>query len=232
MDRYQIIRIIHDYMSKKPVLKAWIFGSFARGEERAQSDIDILFVPDFEHGSFTLLTHGGMYEDLKQLLGREVDLVVEGSLRPYAQESVERDKILVYERASFLSEHAQLLRQRVAVSRHNRCSLLRACCLYCLFSYKGNKKAANRKGLAAQDRSVSYFFYGLSFLYILISMGLYFLQYSFQSSDEVIHIFLGQYQWRENTKDVGAGATGEAMLLVNELAANFLVRNIEYGAYH
>lgn len=49
---------------------------------------------------FTLLTHGGMYEDLKQLLGREVDLVVDGSLRPYAQESVERDKILVYERAS------------------------------------------------------------------------------------------------------------------------------------
>lgn len=45
MDRYQIIRIIHDYMSKKPVLKAWIFGSFARGEEKTQSDIDILFVP-------------------------------------------------------------------------------------------------------------------------------------------------------------------------------------------
>ena len=35
-------------------------------------------------------------------------------------------------------------------------------------------------------------------------MGLYFLQYSFQSSDEVIHIFLGQYQWREDTEDVGA----------------------------
>ena len=43
---------------------------------------------------FTLLTHGGMYEDLKQLLGREVDLVVDGSLRPYAQDSVERDKNL------------------------------------------------------------------------------------------------------------------------------------------
>ena len=100
------------------------------------------------------------------------------------------------------------------------------------FSYKGNKKAANRKGLAAQDRSVSYFFYGLSFLYILISMGLYFLQYGFQSSDEVIHIFLGQYQWREDTEDVGAGATGEAVLLVDELAANFLVRNVEYGSYH
>ena len=44
-----------------------------------------------------------------------------------------------------------------------------------MISYKGNKKAANRKGLAAHDRSVSYFFYGLSFLYILIRKDLYFL---------------------------------------------------------
>ena len=51
MDRFQIIRIIHDYMSRKPVLKAWIFGSFARGEEKAQSDIDSVCVPDFEKGS-------------------------------------------------------------------------------------------------------------------------------------------------------------------------------------
>ena len=37
-----------------------------------------------------------------------------------------------------------------------------------MISYKGNKKAANRKGLAAHDRSVSYFFYGL---YIYIYMA-------------------------------------------------------------
>ena len=98
MDRQQTIQVIHDYMADKPVVKAWIFGSFARGEENPKSDIDILFVPDFEQGSFTLLTHGGMHEDLKQLLGREVDLVADGSLRPYAKESAERDKVLVYER--------------------------------------------------------------------------------------------------------------------------------------
>lgn len=100
MDRQQTIQAIHDYMMGQPVVKAWIFGSFARGEERPTSDIDILFVPDFNHGSFTLLTHGGMYEDLKQLLGRNVDLVVDGSLRPYAKESADRDKVLVYERVS------------------------------------------------------------------------------------------------------------------------------------
>ena len=99
MERQQTIQIIHDYMASQPVVKAWVFGAFARGEEKSKSDIDILFVPDFEQGTFTLLTHGGMYEELKQLLGREVDLVVDGSLRPYAKECAERDRILVYERA-------------------------------------------------------------------------------------------------------------------------------------
>ena len=97
---------------------------------------------------------------------------------------------------------------------------------------RGTKKQQTAKGLLLKIRSDSYFFYGLSFLYILISMDLYFLQYGFQSSDEVIYIFLGQYQWREDAEDVGASATGEAVLLVDELAANFLVRNVEYGTYH
>ena len=42
----------------------------------------------------------GMFEDLKELLGRPVDLVVDRSLAQFARESVERDKILIYERAA------------------------------------------------------------------------------------------------------------------------------------
>ena len=41
-----------------------------------------------------------MYEDLKDLLGRNVDLVTDRSLAPFARESVDRDKILIYERAA------------------------------------------------------------------------------------------------------------------------------------
>jgi hypothetical protein len=40
----------------------------------------------------------GMIEDLKEMLGRNVDLVSEKYLMPFAQESANRDKILVYER--------------------------------------------------------------------------------------------------------------------------------------
>ena len=92
-------KIIADYFKTQPVLKAWLFGSYARGEETPQSDVDILFVPDYSGKPFTLFTMGAMYMDLKELLGKEVDLVVDGSLRPYAAETANRNKKLIYERA-------------------------------------------------------------------------------------------------------------------------------------
>ncbi len=90
---------IAEYFKTQPVLKAWLFGSFARGEETEESDVDILFVPDMSN-HFSLFTLGGMYMDLKDLLGREVDLVPEGSLLPFAQKTAEKDKLLIYERNS------------------------------------------------------------------------------------------------------------------------------------
>ena len=96
--REQISNQIAEYFKTRPVLKAWLFGSFARGEENEKSDIDILFVPDRSEKPFTLFTMGGMYMDLCDLLGREVDLVEEGSLRPYAERNVEKEKLLIYER--------------------------------------------------------------------------------------------------------------------------------------
>ena len=100
MSSQVIQQTIAEYFKTQPVLKAWLFGSFARGEETPQSDVDILIVPDRSGKPFTLFTLGGMYMDLKELLGREIDLVEEGSLRPYAAESANRDKKLIYERKS------------------------------------------------------------------------------------------------------------------------------------
>ena len=100
MSTQMMQQTIANYFKTQPVLKAWLFGSFARGEETPTSDVDILFVPDRSDKPFTLFTHGGMLMDLQELLGREVDLVEEGSLRPYAAESANRDKKLIYERKS------------------------------------------------------------------------------------------------------------------------------------
>lgn len=98
MSTEDMTRLIADYFKTQPVLKAWIFGSFARGEETPESDVDILVVLD--HSQPVGLKFFGMYEDLRELLGRPVDLVVERSLASFARESVNRDKKLIYERAA------------------------------------------------------------------------------------------------------------------------------------
>ena len=92
------INIMREYFSSQPVLKAWLFGSYSRGEETVESDIDLLVSFD-STARISLMKLSGMSLDLEELLGREVDIVPEGSLRSYAEASVNRDKILIYERS-------------------------------------------------------------------------------------------------------------------------------------
>ena len=90
---------IAEYFKMQPVLKVWLFGSYSRGEQREDSDVDILILPD-KSQHFSLFTLSEIYEDLKELLGREVDVITVGGLMPFARESADRDKILIYERAA------------------------------------------------------------------------------------------------------------------------------------
>ena len=87
---------VADYFKTQPVLKAWLFGSFSRNEQKPDSDVDIIVLLDKSRPIG--LKFFGMWNDLEELLGRKVDLVSEGTLLPFAQESAEKDKILIYER--------------------------------------------------------------------------------------------------------------------------------------
>lgn len=62
-----------------------VFGSVARGEARADSDVD--FLVDMEPGR-TLFDMGGLLMDLRDLLGREVDVVTEQGLKPRIRDRV------------------------------------------------------------------------------------------------------------------------------------------------
>lgn len=70
MSTQMMTRVIAEYFKTQPVLKAWLFGSFARGEETENSDVDILFVPDRSGKPFTLFTMGEMYMDLREWYSR------------------------------------------------------------------------------------------------------------------------------------------------------------------
>ena len=61
------------------VKRIGIFGSFARGEERESSDLDVLVV--FEEGQKNFDNYKDLKFYLEDLFGREVDLVTERALK-------------------------------------------------------------------------------------------------------------------------------------------------------
>ena len=85
MSTQDIKTTIAEYFKTQPVLKAWLFGSFARGEETPDSDVDILV--EFDHSTaIGLLAYARMWRELKEKLGRDVDLVEDGTMRPLIAE--------------------------------------------------------------------------------------------------------------------------------------------------
>ncbi|GHU93907.1 hypothetical protein FACS1894156_1450 [Bacteroidia bacterium] len=93
----KLLHKIQSTLADAPISRAWLFGSFARHEEQADSDIDILvqFMPD---AKITLFDYGGIVYELESKTGRKVDLVQDKMLKPFAQKTAEQDKILIYER--------------------------------------------------------------------------------------------------------------------------------------
>ena len=87
---------IADYFKTQPIQRAWLFGSYARGDESPLSDVDILV--QFDEGGVSLLKHAAMICELEKILDRPVDIVPEKMLRPRVRESVDQDKMLIYER--------------------------------------------------------------------------------------------------------------------------------------
>ena len=79
--------IIQNLSPYKPK-KLGIFGSYARGENNANSDLDILV----EFGErISLLDLVGLEQDLSESLGIKVDLVTERALSKYVRPYVEQD---------------------------------------------------------------------------------------------------------------------------------------------
>ncbi|MBP5676868.1 MAG: nucleotidyltransferase domain-containing protein [Bacteroidales bacterium] len=96
MSTQAMTKIIADYFKTQPVVKAWLFGSFARGEETPLSDVDLLV--QYDEGGISLLKHAAMICELEKILNRPVDIAEDGTLRPRLVESVNQDKKLIYER--------------------------------------------------------------------------------------------------------------------------------------
>jgi len=74
---------------------AWVYGSFARGDMNSKSDIDLMVRFD-EQKKISLLDIAEIVHELEKLVSRKIDLVEEGTLLPFAIESVKKDIIKIY----------------------------------------------------------------------------------------------------------------------------------------
>ena len=90
-------------VAEKYHLKAiYLFGSYARGDAREDSDIDLLI--DATDSGLRGLAYGGLYHDLEEALGKSIDMITVKSLEQPARhesdirfrETIQRERREIY----------------------------------------------------------------------------------------------------------------------------------------
>lgn len=89
----QIKKKIAPVLKKNGVSYCAVFGSFARGEQKATSDVDLLVKFSKPIGLFKF---AGLERELSKVLGRDVDITTVNSLHPIVKKNISRDFKIVY----------------------------------------------------------------------------------------------------------------------------------------
>ncbi|MBQ2679664.1 MAG: nucleotidyltransferase domain-containing protein [Firmicutes bacterium] len=98
----EIKRRVTPVAKKYNLAAVYLFGSYARGEATAESDIDLLV--DLTGSSVRGFIFGGLYNDLEEALETEIDLITVACLNQPAEhaaekqfnETVMRERMMIY----------------------------------------------------------------------------------------------------------------------------------------
>ncbi|MBP9163390.1 MAG: nucleotidyltransferase domain-containing protein [Leptospiraceae bacterium] len=96
INKTKLIEMLKEYFKNKPIQKAYLFGSYARGEANGKSDIDILVELDYSTKIGTQFFR--MTDDLQELFGKKVDLLSSEAVTEKIKDQVWKERVLVYER--------------------------------------------------------------------------------------------------------------------------------------
>lgn len=95
LDRSQLDQI-KKYFKDKPVLRAYLFGSYSREQASSDSDIDILV--ELDYSQKIGLKFFQMQTEPEKILNQKVDLISNEALSPLISPQVIRDRKLVYKK--------------------------------------------------------------------------------------------------------------------------------------
>jgi len=91
LDFYIIKRTIIPILRRNGVKTAAIFGSYARGDYRKRSDVDILI--KYRYDNKTYFDLAGLQIELEERLGKRVHLLTYNSIHPYLKKEILGSKI-------------------------------------------------------------------------------------------------------------------------------------------
>ena len=97
-DKKAIENTIKNYFEKDGhISKAWLFGSFTRGEDDYKSDIDVMIeVPG--DSNFSLFDLAEIQYQLERLIPKKFDIVMKEGVKPHIMERIKSDLKIIYER--------------------------------------------------------------------------------------------------------------------------------------
>jgi len=85
---------IEDFCKKNDIEYLAIFGSYARGDFREDSDIDVLVKFNKRKSLLDLVR---MERELSRIMNRKVDLLTENSISKYLRDIIKRELVVIYE---------------------------------------------------------------------------------------------------------------------------------------
>jgi len=89
-DLNEIKKKIKSILKKKGIVRAGIFGSYARGEQKKNSDIDVLI--EFNDSLLKLVI---LEREIGEILGKKVDLLTYNGISPYLKERILNEEMKI-----------------------------------------------------------------------------------------------------------------------------------------
>jgi predicted nucleotidyltransferase len=98
LNRKSVIQEISSFFKHDGrISKAWVFGSFARGNDQPTSDIDLMVEED-KNVNFSYFDLADIQFQLEQLIHRKVDIGFAKVLKENAAPQIHKEAVLIYEK--------------------------------------------------------------------------------------------------------------------------------------